>query len=291
MPKVTVLLPVYNEERYLREALASVLAQTFVDFELLLIDDGSSDGSAKIAEECTDPRLRLELNDRNRGQPATLNRGLGLASGQYIARMDADDICLPRRLEEQVRFMDQHPQIGICGTAVRVLGSDEVWSCPLEHEEIRCALLFYNAFNHPTVMLRRDVFECFHLQYDVTTSTAEDYDLWVRAVEVTETANLPDVLLEYRVHAEQISSVHGREQARIAEVIIARQLAKLGMDSTPQKLALHSRLVSEVHSLSIQERLAARAWLDALERENAAAGRYVPEMFERLVAHFRSRLE
>ena len=99
--------------------------------------------------------------------------------------------------------------------------------------------------------------------------------------------SLPNVLLEYRVHAEQVSSLHGREQARTAEVIIARQFAKLGMDSTPEKLALHRRLVSEVHSLSIQERLAARAWLDVLERQNAAAGRYVPEMFERLVAHFR----
>jgi glycosyltransferase involved in cell wall biosynthesis len=284
------LLPVYNQERYLRDALASVLAQTFVDFELLLIDDGSSDGSAKIAEECTDPRLRLEFNDRNRGLPATLNRGLGLASGQYIARMDADDICLPHRLEEQVRFMDLHPQIGICGTAMRILGSDEVSLCPLEHEEIRCALLFYTALAHPTVMLRRDVFECLHLQYDVTARHAEDYDLWVRAVEVTEIANLPDVLLEWRVHAEQVSSLHQREQAQMAEVIIARQLAKLGMHSTPEKLALHRRLVGEVHSLSIQERLAARAWLDALERQNAVAGRYVAEMFERLVAHFRSRL-
>ena len=167
----------------------------------------------------------------------------------------------------------------------------EVWRCPSEHEEIRCALVFYNPFSHPTVMLRREVFECFDLQYDVTAIAAEDFAIcgfvpWMSRKQRTYRTSCSNTGCTRRRSARFTDG----KQARTAEMIIARQLAKLGMDSTPEKLALHRRLVSEVHSLSLQERLAARAWLDALERQNAAALVYKPQMFERLVAHFRSRL-
>ena len=114
-PKVTVLMPVYNCEKYLRESIESILNQTFKDFEFLIINDGSSDKSAEIVESYNDNRINFVQNEKNIGLAASLNRGLDIAKGEYIARMDADDISLPERLEKQVRFMETNPQIGICG--------------------------------------------------------------------------------------------------------------------------------------------------------------------------------
>src|SRR3990167_9325600 len=156
-PLVTVLMPVYNGKKYLKEAIESVLNQTFRDFEFLIIDDGSTDKSAEIIKSFNDARIRLERNVTNLGLIKTLNNGLTLSRGKYIARMDCDDISLPKRLSVQVNFMEKHPEIGICGSWVKVMGLKQefVNRYPQKHEETRAYLLL-NYRMHPESVSKKN---------------------------------------------------------------------------------------------------------------------------------------
>ena len=198
-PKVTVLMPVYNGEKYLREAIDSILNQTFTDFEFLIVNDGSTDGSVDIINSYSDPRIRLINNETNLKLPAALNRGLDAARGQYIARMDCDDISLPERLARQVAFMDNYPAYGLCGTNMIIVTIEkqvigQCWgdtSVPFEW-----ILLWENPIAHPTVMLRREVLDTFNLRYRELLS--EDTDLWSRLVLHARIIRLHADLLYYR---------------------------------------------------------------------------------------------
>src|SRR5262245_60726064 len=147
MPEITIIMPVYNGEAYLHEAIDSMLAQTCADFELLVLNDGSRDRSGEIARSYADPRVRLVENQANLGVVPTLNRGLDLARGAFIARMDADDRSLPERLARQLAFLRAHSEVGICGTWMEAIGEGAgyMWRYPADHERIRCALLFESA--------------------------------------------------------------------------------------------------------------------------------------------------
>lgn len=209
-PRVSVLLSVYNGERYLAEAVSSILQQTFADFELIAIDDGSSDNTAAILATFADPRLIVRRNDSNCGLASALNQGLALSHGEYIARMDADDVMLPTRLAQQVSLLDRQPDIGVVGTWMKLI-TDEGQPCGVfevacDHEMIAWTLLFGSKLAHPTVMIRRTLIEQVSgYQANVIT---EDIDLWVRLVERTRFANLPDALLLYRQHDASVSRVH-----------------------------------------------------------------------------------
>jgi len=208
-PKVSVLMPVYNGERYVREALESILAQTFTDYEFIIVDDGSTDGTPFILAEYArqDPRIVLLTNGANRGLVATLNRGLEAARGQYIARMDADDVSLPERLARQVAYLDQHPEVGVLGTNVAYIDSEGRFlnggrpkdPQPLSPTLLQWLLLWRCAIYHPTVMLRRSILAETGLAYDPAFRHAEDRDLWTRLAPYTLIASLPEVLVYYRV--------------------------------------------------------------------------------------------
>jgi glycosyltransferase involved in cell wall biosynthesis len=169
-PQVTVLMSVYNGEMYLHEALDSILAQTYNDFELLVIDDGSLDGTAAILEDyrTRDSRVRIESNETNTGLTKSLNRGINLARGKYIARMDADDVALPERLARQVAFMEANEQVGVCGTWAVLLGEGEghLIRFPTNSETIRCQLMFDNPLAHPTTIIRKQMLKKNGISYD-----------------------------------------------------------------------------------------------------------------------------
>ena len=207
-PQVTVLLPVRNGSAHLSAALESILAQTFVDFELLVIDDGSTDATPEILRAVRDPRLRVVTNPQNIGLVPTLNRGLELARGEFIARQDHDDISLPERLEKQVAFLRAHPDCVLLGTeavqtdaqgrkAFRLLRPHGV-------EDIRWYLCFDNAFIHSSVMFRREPV-CQEFGGYAPSFHSEDYALWSRIARARETANLPDPLLLYREHGSSVT--------------------------------------------------------------------------------------
>jgi glycosyltransferase involved in cell wall biosynthesis len=274
--EVTVLMPVYNGERFLAEAVDSVLRQTLRDFEMLIIDDGSSDGTADILARYRDSRIRIVNNGRNLGLIATLNKGLDLARGALIARMDADDISLPRRLEVQHDYLRKHPEVGVCGTWFRTFGEGEsrVVRPPTRPAEVAAHAFFYCPFAHPSVMIRRSSFDEFSLRYDAGALHAEDYDLWVRAGEHVALANVPEVLLHYRVHGAQISATAREQQAQTTGRVQRSQLLRLRPEATEDEIAWHLKVCQLDIPADRASLLRARAWLDLLLTLNDERVRY-----------------
>ncbi len=201
-PIVSVLLPVYNGQPYLEKAVQSILGQTFEDFEFIIINDGSADGSKAVLERFADRDDRIRLvHQENQGLVPSLNRGLSMAKGRYIARMDADDISLPERLEHQVQFLDSNPEVGVVGTQHVWIGADgEVThrpSLPTDPSFIAWRLLFVTCIVHPSVLARRSLLRRLE-GYAEWAEYGEDYELWTRAVLESKFANLPQILLKYR---------------------------------------------------------------------------------------------
>ena len=204
IPEVSVLFPAYNAEKYLHEAIESILSQTFKNFELIIVDDGSTDNTRIIIEEYVkkDPRVIPLFNERNLGIVQSLNKALKIAKGRYIARMDHDDISLPERLETQVRFLQEHPEISIVGSNVILINEKGEYigirKLPEIPEKIAKLMVLGNQFVHPTVMIRREVFDVVGNYQKVLH--AEDYDLWINAIKKgLKLYNLQTPLLKYRI--------------------------------------------------------------------------------------------
>ena len=226
-PCVSVVMPVFNGERYLKEAVEGILNQTFGDFEFIIINDGSTDNTRGILESYADARIKL-VEQEHQGLIASLNRGLAIAGGEYVARMDSDDIAAPERLEKQVAFLRTHPKIGILGTACRIIDDNGrdlgVRRWPISDLEIRWTGLFSSPFGHPTVILRRDILTKHGLEYDDVFHMVEDYDLWIRALNHTRGANLNEPLLKYRVHGDRVTSKFRDQQLRSHDAVALRAL-------------------------------------------------------------------
>ena len=204
---VSVLLPMFNAASFIEASVKSILWQTFPFFELIIIDDCSSDNSVQIVKSLKDSRIILVEKEQNTGYTDSLNYALKKAKGKYIARMDADDISFPDRFEIQVAFLNTNPEVILCGSWFEVLDTLVIIKHPELHNEISLALLDYCSIGHPTVMFRRDVFLKHNLWYDKEMEPAEDYNLWVRAMRFGKFQNIPKVLLKYRVHKKQISLI------------------------------------------------------------------------------------
>lgn len=245
-PKVTVLMSVYNGELFIREAVESILGQTFADFEFLIIDDGSTDTTPEILASYQDRRIRLYTNPKNRGLISSLNKGLALAKGTYLARMDADDVSLPERLKKQITYMETHRDVGICGTWLsfftRIPGVGGKYCPNGNSKHIEANLIFENVIQHPTVVVRTDVLRRNKLTYPTIFPHAEDYGLWVRLIGKAKFAIIPEILLHYRLHSDQIgqtkSSIQTASVAKIHEII----LAKTGINYSKRDLSLHEQI-------------------------------------------------
>lgn len=213
--KVTVLMSVYNGEKYLREAIDSILNQTFRDFEFLIINDGSTDRTMEILESYNDPRIKIINNERNIGLTKSLNKGLKMARGEYIARMDADDVSMPDRLKKQVDFLDDHQDYAVVGTFVKILNKDSEVICllerPIEDTEIRGFLKRDNCIAHGSVMIRKTCLLDVGL-YDELMERSQDYELWLRLSKKYRLANIPNYLYMWRRHNENIEAKYIEEQ-------------------------------------------------------------------------------
>ena len=241
-PAVSVILPIYNGAAHLAEAIDSVLAQSFGDFELIAIDDGSADGSAAIAREAADARVRLVVQ-QNRGLAATLNRGLELARGRYVARQDHDDIALPGRLARQVAYLDQHPDVAMVGTWAAILGAspdqERYHRHPCDAASLRFALLFDNPFVHSSVMARTAVLrEAGGYTTDPARQPPEDYELWSRVARDHDTANIPEVLQCYREVQGSMSRTGDDPFSRHVVLVSQENIAwALGGRATPREVS------------------------------------------------------
>ena len=231
-PKVSVVVSVHNGQRFLREAIDSILGQTFDDFELIVIDDCSTDGSLDILRSYRDPRIHVIVNHQQRGLTRNLNTGLRLARGEYIARQDADDVSLPTRFAEQVAFLDANPPIAALGTWARSIDDGGravgVKATPIGVDSIRQRLRQGNCLIHPSVMFRRSMI----LQlggYDETYTLSQDYDLWLRVSEHFAIENLDRILLSYRYHEDQIGRARLARQLRFARLARVSALRRAGL--------------------------------------------------------------
>jgi glycosyltransferase involved in cell wall biosynthesis len=204
IPSVSVLLPVYNAAPYLREAIDSILNQTYKDFELLAINDGSTDGSREILDEYTDPRIIIIDNPQNMGLIKTLNTGIRHARGEFLARMDADDLSKPDRFEQQINLLKKKPEIGVVGCWVQRFGVDnEVVNYPEHDDEIKASLPFFNSMVHAGAMMRKDLFERNNIEYDINYKDAEDYRLWFQFLPLTKFYSIQEILYFWRIHESQ----------------------------------------------------------------------------------------
>jgi hypothetical protein len=282
IPRVTVLMAVYNGERYLAESIDSVLKQTYADFEFLILDDGSTDRTGDIIASFADRRIRAVRNEGNIGLTKSLNKGLDLAKGEYIARQDADDVSLQERLEREVRFLDENPQVGVVGSWVDYIDGEgrctDTWRTPGSAALVQWSLLFGNCIAHPSVVMRRNLLNRWGA-YRPDIAYAQDYDLWVRLSRRTRIANLSESLYLRRVHHRMVGVVHRREQDRaallvmqqamqglfgseVSESLVAklRQSSSGGVLDTPAELEAVARLI-----LSLYRRFLTRNPLCRLE--------------------------
>lgn len=288
IPIVSVIMPVYNAEKYLEQTINSILNQTFVEFEFLIIDDGSTDKSLQIIYSFDDPRIKVYKNDKNIGYVQTLNKLLELSKGEFIARQDNDDISLPNRIEKQVHFLNNNQEIGICGTNAFIFGNKKKKTMlPICDAEIRAYMIFNNPFCHPTIMFRKSIFDELGVaKYDESLSPAEDYAMWFEISKKTKLANLPEPLLRYRWHSNNTSQLKKNIQIEKAN-IIRRNILQFTLStgiSTEETLLLN--LISEPELINQNNLIPLERLLLSLLCKNTEAKFYNESILKYLFFYF-----
>ncbi len=285
---VSVLLPVRDGERYLPEALESVLGQSLRELELVVVDDGSRDRSRDLAEAraSRDPRVRV-VQGPGRGISAATNAGLAACRGRYIARMDQDDRCRPRRLELQAAFLDAHPGVGIVGGQKRLFGSPGLrqYRYPTSHADIQAAVFFYCPVLGPTSLFRADLVPPGGALYDPAEDFAEDYGLLSRWLAAgVGAAVLDEVVLDYRVHPAQSGAVHAPRLAAAADRIRLAWLGRLGLEPDPAERELHLAAGRGEWGRGLEWLGRLEAWFLKLRAARARVGFPEAEAFDRTLA-------
>jgi len=292
MPKVTVLIPVYNRARFIGDAMDSILAQTLDDFELLLVDDGSSDGSQDRIRAYHDPRIRLIQNPRNLGIAGARNRGIEAARGEYLAFLDSDDRALPTRLAQQVAFLDSHPDFAAVGSWIRWIDDTGAPRGKTKRkaaapDQIAAERLFRSCLENSTATTRTAILRAYPHREDYRLGS--DYDLWARIAADYRLAALPEVLVERRQHDSQASDERSSEYKRWRLAIFADQLTALGVDYDPQDLENHY-VLRRMHKENFQPDAAyldwTESWFAALRDANAERGLYPEPAFSAALGAF-----
>ena len=244
-PKVTVFIPVYNREHYVGEAIESILSQTFSDFELLIVDDGSTDRSVEIIQTYHDPRIRFVCNEENIGIPRTRNKGVQLARGQYMAMLDSDDRAVSTRLEKQVAFLDSNPGHAQVGSWCRMIAANgsslkQIRRQPMHSDDIHVQFLFRCAMSNRSIMARTAIMQEFGYRNDYPR--CQDYELHVRLAKQYKQGNLQECLVEGRVHPQQITGQTTDLGNLKKKEIVSRQLEELGVPFSASDLTFHLML-------------------------------------------------
>jgi glycosyltransferase involved in cell wall biosynthesis len=272
-PSVSIIMPVFNQERYCREAIDSIRAQTHRAFELIVVDDGSNDGTPEILKRLAlrDRRIRVFSRPRS-GVAASLNFAISMARCELLARADGDDVCEPDRIAQQVAYMADNPGVGVLGGQMLAMRGD---GKPLKRLVYKTDssilyndLMRGNPIAHPTTMMRRSLVMGLG-GYRKIVDYAEDYDLWLRIGDHAVLANLPDILVHYRVHGETTTSRHARRQAFHAAVaLLAAKRRRAGMDDPLDRLAVIDEKALDIFDLDPAERARMTAMLEDARRED-----------------------
>lgn len=268
---ISVIMSNYNtEESYLRSAIDSVLNQTYGNFEFIIVDDCSTDNSLEIIKSYKDERIVILENEENIGITKSLNRGLRVAKGEFVARMDADDICLPERFEKQVEFLTRNPEYIACGTAIEIIGEHKkgkiICRTIPDIETFRIYLLFGNYPNiaHPTAMFNHVLLKKYNIEYDERYPLAQDYKMWVNCSKYAPCYNLEDVLFQYRVHDKAVSTAKQQLQKDIASQIIMEQLQALEISCDDELLEIHRNFFLERKEYNLKF----KKWIKKLISQN-----------------------
>ncbi|MBC7830312.1 MAG: glycosyltransferase [Chitinophagaceae bacterium] len=285
MPLISVIMPVYNAEKYVSTAIESILTQTFTDFELLIFNDGSTDKSGEIIQQFTDPRIKLFDYETNAGLVTRLNAGIDFATGKYIARMDADDISLPLRFEKQVHFLENNPEIGLCGAWIyEIADSDDprkkkLYKYVQDHDGICIKLLRHNSFAHPVVMMRRIILIDHEIRYEHEYFPSEDYRLWIRLKHFTRFYNIPETLLHYRVHKNQTSTLesHNKKSTGI-KIELIRELL---VDLSEKEEALYTDIIKQKYKNSSSYLSDLYSFINRIINTNKIKKAYPPALLTR----------
>lgn len=284
-------MTLYNKGPFVEEAVRSVLDGTFADFELLVVDDASTDDGPAIVRRIADPRIRLIESDRNTGRAAAANRGYDAAQGEYIAVLDADDIAYPERLARQIAFMDQHPSVGVCGGFAQLIGERSVvgkW--PASDRECRGKLLFGDPVLYGTAMFRRSVLEEHHLRSDAAWHwPAEDYLFMLRVGVHAEFANLQEPLIQYRMGEN--NQRHGRDAFEDRAMVVKEAFRFFGMPIAPEELELQLAFHDLIRKPFNAERVRALwEWKERLIGINRERDLFPADLFEKQLHHRWQRL-
>ena len=240
-PKISVIMPVYNASRYLHEAIQSILNQTFSDFELIILNDNSTDNSLEIIQEFVkkDNRIILINKTQNIGPALLRNEGFESSNGEFIALMDADDIAYPKRFEKQVSVFNNDSEIGVCGTWYTMFGEDikdYIFKQNEFHEDIKVKLLYENCIGNPTAMIRKSVLH--NQKYNPEMVPIEDYDLWTRLINNTKFYNIQESLLSYRWHDTNTTKLKEENSKKMHQIVFTNQLKEFGIDLNTPNLNL-----------------------------------------------------
>lgn len=250
-PLCSIVMSVYNGEVFLADAIESILQQTYANFEFIIIDDASTDNSLEIIQSYNDPRIIIIQNNENLFLACSLNKGIRIAKGDYIVRMDADDVSMPERIMKQVSFMERNPQVGISGTCSEIIGYGTGFSnYSRDDQTIKFKLLHECHLLHPTLIIRKELIIDNDLFYNEEFRKNQDYELFIRAIDQTEYANLPDILIKYRQTEENIKRENFNQQENI--VRIQKQIfLKIGVEITARELELYKNINRQRYSDSI----------------------------------------
>lgn len=281
---ITIILPVFNASKYIDESVNSILQQTFKNFTLLIINDGSTDNSGPILERMASKDSRIRLFQReNRGLIATLNEGLALCTTPLVARMDADDWAFPQRIEVQHTYMTAHPEVAVCGSGMVEYESGRLHNWHGYGEEVKIKLLFNCCIFHPTILARRDALLAVG-GYATNMPGAEDYDLWARLAENgQQLAVLPNILLRYRIHPRQARSTYKAQMSRSTKKIQSRLFASLGITPRPCDFERHAYCASPCPE-TLRGLRHAHSWIQRLRDTNETKKTYDPLIFNRFLS-------
>ena len=285
---MSVVVPAYNAEAFLDEALLSIASQDFRGFEIVVVDDGSTDSTGSILSDCNPAQLRIVTLGQNAGIAVARNLGAQAANGKYIAWLDADDFSYPDRLRVQYEYMERHPKVGLCGTWVRSLSAttSKVWRYPRRPDYLRARMLFDNPFATSSVIVRRDAMGSSDTPFDSSFPPAEDYDLWERISHRWEVANIPRVLSAYRIHAEQTTAKSPQQLGQSISRIQRRQLERLRLDVSGEEWRLHVACgVGWGESLTEEDMKPLRMWLNKIEQANDRLNVYNSSALRSVLSH------
>jgi glycosyltransferase involved in cell wall biosynthesis len=291
-PAVSVVVPAFNSELFVGPAIESILQQTLTDFELIIIDDGSTDDTLGVINSYKDPRIRVLRNAQNLGLATTRNIGIDAASGRYIAWLDSDDLSHPSRLKRQVSFLDSRSNLALCGTWGRTIGLENnvPMRYPRKPASIRSRMVFDNPFLTSSVMVRSSVLKGLSERFREDYAPAEDYDVWERIPREFGLANLPQYLTFHRQHAGQVSIRQSDIQRSAVRQVQRRQLERIGIKPTMEEIVLHEIIgVNWCVGISKLETRSALDWLIKLSSANAES-QYFPVRVFKSVAKQRTLL-